>query len=58
LEDSAASKVGNRKKDETSGTDLLDAMGMGTSNLGFTDGFLNNLFGAGFGMARQPWWKG
>jgi hypothetical protein len=59
LEDSVTSKMGNRKKDESSGTDLLDPMG--SSNLGFSGGFLSNIFGpmgAGLAMARQPWWKG
>jgi hypothetical protein len=58
LEDSATSKIGNRKKDESSSTDLDP---MGSSNLGFSGGFLSNLFGtmgAGLAMARQPWWKG
>jgi hypothetical protein len=56
LEDSAASKIGNRKKEESSSTDLLDPMG--TSTIDFSGGLLSNLFGAGLAMARQPWWKG
>jgi hypothetical protein len=59
LEYSVSSKIGNRKKDESSSTDLLDPMG--SSNVGFSGGFLRNMFGtmgAGLAMARQPWWKG
>jgi hypothetical protein len=59
LEDSVTSKLGNRKKDESSNTDLLDPVD--SSSLGISGGFLSNLFGtmgAGFSLARQPWWKG
>lgn len=59
FEDSVTSKMGNRKKDESSSTDILDPMG--SSNIGFSGGFLSNMFGsmgAGLAMTRQPWWKG
>jgi hypothetical protein len=58
LEDSVTSKIGNLK-DESTSTDLMDPMD--SSNLGFSGGFLSNVFGtmgAGLAMARQPWWKG
>jgi hypothetical protein len=57
--ESAVSQIGNQEKDESSSTELLDPMD--SSDLGFSGGFVSNLFGnmgAGFGMARQPWWKG
>jgi hypothetical protein len=57
--ESAVSQIGNQKKDESSSTELLDPMD--SSDLGFSGGFLSNLFGnmgAGLAMARQPWWKG
>ncbi|XP_023708109.1 transforming growth factor-beta-induced protein ig-h3, partial [Cryptotermes secundus] len=59
FEDSVTSKIGNRKKDESSSTDILEPMG--SSNLGFSGGFLSNMFGsmgAGLAVTRQPWWKG
>lgn len=57
--ESTISHTGNQKKDESSSTELLDPMG--SSDIGFSGGLLSNLFGsmgAGFAMARQPWWKG
>jgi hypothetical protein len=57
--ESAVSHAGNQKKDESTNTELLDPMG--SSDIGFSGGFLSNLFGsmgAGFALARQPWWKG
>lgn len=54
FEDSVIRKVGNGKSEEES-TEVLDPMG--SSDLGFSGGFLNSFFG-GMAKARQPWWKG
>jgi hypothetical protein len=55
LEDSVIKKIGNGKTEEDSSTEVLDPMG--TSDFGFSGGFLNSFFG-GMAKARQPWWKG
>lgn len=59
MEDMAASKIEHHKKEESSPTEILDPIG--SSDFGFSGGFLSNLFGTmGVSMskARQPWWKG